>query len=120
MRRSEQICPRFQQAVEILGRRWTAVILKVLMAKPLRFNELAEQLEVVSDRVLSERLKEMEQDGIVERRVSAEPPIRVEYSLSAKGRALAPVIEAIEDWSHEWIELEPKSVESAEETVANP
>ena len=101
--------------MEIIAKRWTALILKVLIGRPLRFSELAEQLDVVSDRVLSERLKELEQEGIVERRVLAEPPIRVEYSLTEKGEALAPVIEAIEAWSHRWIELDPtQPVTSAE------
>jgi DNA-binding HxlR family transcriptional regulator len=107
MRFSENLCRRYQGAVEIIAKRWTPLILRVLVGKPLRFSELAEQLEVVSDRVLSERLKELEQEGIVERRVLAEPPIRVEYSLTEKGKALAPVIEAIEAWSHRWLELDP-------------
>ncbi len=115
MRFSGNLCRRYQSAVEIIAKRWTALILKVLIGKPLRFSELAEQLDVVSDRVLSERLKELEQEGIVERRVLAEPPIRVEYSLTEKGEALAPVIEAIEAWSHRWIELDPtQPVTSAE------
>jgi DNA-binding HxlR family transcriptional regulator len=104
MRYSEQLCPRYQHAMEILGKRWTGVILKVLMERPLRFNEMAEQLEVVSDRMLSERLKELEAEGVIERRVYPEMPVRVEYRLSEKGKALAPVIDAIEHWSHAWIE----------------
>jgi DNA-binding HxlR family transcriptional regulator len=106
MRYSDHICVRFQHAVEIIAKRWTALIIKVLMKSPMRFNELAEQLSVVSDRVLSERLKELEQEKIIERRVSTEPPIRVEYSLTEKGLALSPIIAAIEHWSHEWIALE--------------
>ncbi len=107
MRFSEKLCIRYQQAVEIIAKRWTALILKVLMDKPLRFSEIAEQLDVVSDRVLSERLKELEQEAIIERRVLPEPPIRVEYSLTPKGKALAPILDAIEAWSHDWIALDP-------------
>jgi DNA-binding HxlR family transcriptional regulator len=80
----------------------------------MRFNELVERLAVVSDRVLSERLKELEQERIIERRVSIEPLIRVEYSLTDKGLALSPIIAAIEHWSHEWILLETQSAEDAE------
>lgn len=106
MRYSEHLCVRYQHAVEIIGKRWTGLILKVLMTQPLRFNELAERLEVISDRMLSERLKELEQEGIVERRVLPDAPVRVEYHLTDKGRALGPVIEAIEQWGEQWIEAE--------------
>jgi DNA-binding HxlR family transcriptional regulator len=85
MRYSEHLCERYQHAIEILGKRWTCLILKVLVDGPLRFNELATRLSVVSDRMLSERLKELEHEGIVERRVYAETPVRIEYRLTAKG-----------------------------------
>ena len=107
MRYSEQLCIRFQHAMELLGKRWTGLIIKLLMEGPLRFNELAERLEVVSDRMLAERLKELEHAGVVERRVFAEVPVRVEYSLTEKGHALAPVIESIEAWSEQWVAREP-------------
>lgn len=113
MRYSEQICVRYQHAIEIIGKRWTGLILKVLMAGPLRFNEIAEQLEVISDRMLSERLKELEIEGVVERRVLPEAPVRVEYALTEKGRALAPVIQAIECWSDQWINAEQEVAEHA-------
>jgi DNA-binding HxlR family transcriptional regulator len=111
MRYSEQLCPRYQQAIELLGKRWTGLILMVLLDRPLRFNEMAEQLEVVSDRMLSERLKELEAEGVVERCVYPETPVRIEYRLSEKGRALAPVIAAIQEWSDRWIEPAPAAVE---------
>lgn len=113
MRYSEQICVRYQHAVEIIGKRWTGLILKVLMVGPLRFNEIAEQLQVISDRMLSERLKELEQEGVVERRVLPETPVRVEYTLTEKGRALAPVIQAIECWGEQWIEAGHEVTEHA-------
>ena len=104
MRYSEQICPRFQHAIAILGKRWTGLILKVLLNGSLRFNELAEQIEIVSDRMLSERLKEREAEGVIERRVHPETPVRIEYRLTEKGEALAPVLEAISQWSERWVD----------------
>lgn len=103
MRYSAKLCPRYQHAIEILGKRWTGLILKVLLNGPARFNELADELQVVADRVLSERLKELEAEGIISRRIYAEVPVRVEYRLTEKGYDLAPVIEAIEGWSQRWI-----------------
>ncbi len=105
MRYSEQICPRFQHAVEILGKRWVGLILKLLMERPLRFSELAERLEVVGDRMLAERLKELELEGVVERRVYPDMPVRVEYRLTEKGHGLSTVLEAIGQWSEHWVEL---------------
>src|SRR5258705_13951015 len=74
---SEQSCPSFQHAVELLGKRWTALILRVLLAGPQRFSEIADQIEGVSDRMLSERLKEFECEGVIERRVYPETPVRI-------------------------------------------
>jgi DNA-binding HxlR family transcriptional regulator len=90
--------------MEVLGKRWTGLILNVLMIGPLRFNELAGRLEVVSDRVLSERLKELESEGIVERRVLPKAPIGVEYRLTRKGKGLRSVVGAIEHWAQRWVE----------------
>jgi DNA-binding HxlR family transcriptional regulator len=111
MRYSEQLCTRYQRAMEILGKRWTGLILKVLLEGPRRFNEIAEQIAVVSDRMLSERLKELEAEGVIERRVYPETPVRIEYRLTEKGQDLAPVVEAIERWSHRWLDPEPALVE---------
>lgn len=106
MRYSEHVCPRYQQALNVLSRRWVGLIVRVLLDGPLRFNELASQLQVVADRVLSERLRELEAEGIVTRAVFVGSPVRVEYALTEKGKALEPVLSAIENWSHDWITLE--------------
>lgn len=123
MRYSEHLCPRFQYALALLSKRWTGLIVKALLDHPSRFNELADHLQVVADRVLAERLRELEAEGIVHRQVSACMPVRVEYSLTEKGRDLSPVIEAIEAWSHQWIDpstvgatAEVMDVEDAAET----
>src|SRR5258706_14669902 len=108
MRYSEHVCITYQHAVEIIAKRWTTLILKVMLAegKCLRFGELAEKLSVVSDRVLSERLKELELEGIIERRVYPDTPVRVEYSLTEKGRALEDVVNALQTWSESWIDVD--------------
>jgi DNA-binding HxlR family transcriptional regulator len=100
---SSRICVRYQAAVELLGKRWTGLIVQQLLEGPLRFNELCDRLELVSDRMLSERLKELEAAGVVERRVSTEAPVRVGYALTEKGRALAPVVHAIGAWAEKWV-----------------
>ncbi len=120
MRYTEKVCVKYQHAVEVIAKRWTALILKVLMQGSRRFGQLAEELEVVSDRVLSERLKELELEGIVERRVFAEVPVRVEYTLTEKGLALSPVVDAIEKWSQDWLEIEPVSIPVAQESCEMP
>src|SRR5919108_6133982 len=83
-------CPLYHEAVELVGRRWTGAILRVLMDGPLRFSEIAQAVPELSDRLLSERMKELERRGIVQRRVISCPPVRVEYSLSEMGPELEP------------------------------
>ena len=95
-------CGLYHQAVELVGKRWTGAILLVLMDGPLRFSEVRELVPDISDRLLSERLKELEAEGIVERRVIDGAPVRVEYSLTQKGAALEPVVRSLKSWAHEW------------------
>ncbi len=91
-------CEAFQQAIELLGRPWTALILNVLQERPLRFNELKAAAQGPTDKVLSTRLKELEAKGLLERNVDAGPPVRVEYALTASGKAFNDVAKAIERW----------------------
>jgi len=104
VRCSKHLSESFQRAVGILAKRWTPLILYVLSAHPRRFNEIAEQIQFVSDRMLSERLKELEAEGLIIRRIYAEVPVRVEYSLTDKGCDLAPVFMAIGAWASKWLE----------------
>src|SRR5246127_5208278 len=83
-------CPLYHEAVELVGRRWTGAILRVLMEGTLRFSEIAQAVPELSDRLLSERMKELERRGMVQRRVISGPPLRVEYSLSEMGHELEP------------------------------
>jgi DNA-binding HxlR family transcriptional regulator len=95
----DELCPRYQAAVEVLGKRWTALIVRVLLHHPRRFSEMATAISGLSDRLLSERLKELEAFGILERRVFPETPVRIEYALTAKGRQLQEVVDAIQHWA---------------------
>jgi DNA-binding HxlR family transcriptional regulator len=99
------LCVKFHRASELIGRRWTGAIIYVLLRARCRFATLREAIPDITDRMLSERLQELEQEGIVERTVVPETPVRVEYSLTRKGRALASAIDAISDWADHWIEL---------------
>lgn len=97
------VCMRFHRASELIGRRWTgAIIFVLLQTTPCRFATLRTAIPDITDRMLSERLQELEQEGIVERTVVPETPVRVEYSLTKKGRALAAPIEAITSWAERW------------------
>jgi len=98
------LCARFHRAVELIGRRWTGAILQMLMDGPQRYSELRSAVPDISDRMLTERLKELEAEDIVERDVSTDTPVRVEYRLTEKGRALQAPLAAIGDWAEEWVE----------------
>ncbi len=101
--RSSGCCPLYHEAVELVGRRWTGAILRVLMDGPLRFSEIAQSVPELSDRLLSERMKELEARGMVARTVISGPPLRVEYSLSKMGRELEPALSELERWANRWL-----------------
>lgn len=96
-------CPHYHQAIEIVGRRWTGAVIRALLAGNSRFGRIRDTIPGLSDRLLSERLKELEGEGIVERRVIGCPPARAEYHLTAKGQALAEVVAAVSGWAEEWL-----------------
>lgn len=100
------LCHRFHKASELIGRRWTGAVLFILLKAPCRFATLRSAIQDITDRMLSERLQELEREGIVERTVIPETPVRVEYSLTRKGRELARAIDAITEWADKWVELE--------------
>src|SRR4029453_16494801 len=97
------LCSKFHRASELIGRRWTGAIIFVLMESRCRFATLRKEIPDITDRMLSERLFELEQEGIVERTVIPETPVRVEYALTKKGRELAAAVDAIGDWAKKWI-----------------
>jgi DNA-binding HxlR family transcriptional regulator len=94
-------CGLYHRAIELVGKRWTGAILLVLMDGPLHFSGIRHLVPELSDRLLSERLKELEAEGIVERRVLEGSPVRVEYSLTSKGRALEPTLRSLKQWAAE-------------------
>jgi len=98
-----QLCNRFHEAIELIGRKWTGAIVFLLLKGPSRFTTLREAIPDITDRMLSERLQELEREAILERKVLPETPVRVEYSLTKKGRALGSAVDAIADWAHKWI-----------------
>ena len=103
MRTKEElpICP-VATTVQIIGSKWKLLILRNLLQRPWRFNELKKNLDGISQKVLTDSLRSMEADGIVTRTVYAEVPPRVEYSLSETGETLRPIIKAMEDWGKEY------------------
>ena len=97
------LCPRFHVAVELIGGRWTGAIINRLLAGRARFNELRAAVPEISDRMLSERLRALEIEGLVTRTVVPDTPVRVEYELTSKGRALQESLDAIGKWASRWI-----------------
>ena len=102
-----ELCARFHRASELIGRRWTGAIIFVLLRARCRFAVLRAAIPEITDRMLSDRLRELEQEGIIERTVIPDTPVRVEYALTKKGRALAGPIEAMTEWAHKWVPAEP-------------
>jgi DNA-binding HxlR family transcriptional regulator len=100
-----ECCPHFHRAVELVGKRWTGAILYVLMhaERPLRFSEIGHAVPDLSDRLLSERMKELERCGIVDRKVAATSPVRVEYALTDRGRDLQSALAELKGWADRWL-----------------
>ena len=99
----QHMCPKYQKVVDILGKRWTALMLRALISGPRRFTEIKNYVPGLSDRLLSERLQELEEAGIVERRVHPQRPVLVEYALTPKGADLRQVVEALQMWADRWV-----------------
>ena len=98
----EQMCPRYEAAVELLGKKWTALLIRILLDGPKRFSEFKAQVPELSDRLLSERLKELEDAGVLQRVVYDTKPVKIQYQLTEKGKALEPVVASIQQWAERW------------------
>lgn len=95
-------CRHYQRALELIGSRWTGAVIRVLYGGVHRFAELKAEIPRISDRMLSERLRELEREGIVTRIVIPETPVQIEYHLTEKGRSLEPVMRAVIEWTMQW------------------
>ena len=113
------LCAKFHKAVELIGGRWTGAIIQLLLQGPARYSALRDAVPDISDRMLSERLKELEDEGIVEREVFAETPVRIEYRLTNKGKALEPALAALGKWAEKFVaEPRPQPAARSTKTVA--
>ena len=99
------LCPRFHHAVELIGRRWSGAVIRVLIEGPSRFNEILAQVPGISDRLLTERLRELETEGIVSRRVEPGSPVKVVYELTESGKALEAALDALSHWAEKHVKL---------------
>jgi DNA-binding HxlR family transcriptional regulator len=99
-----EVCPNFHAAIELIGKRWTGAILCALTERPMRYGELGKAVPGLSDRLLSQRLRELEDEGLVEREVEAGTPVRVTYSLTPTGEGLGPAIRELKAWAKRWKE----------------
>ncbi|HEU4739525.1 MAG TPA: helix-turn-helix domain-containing protein [Solirubrobacterales bacterium] len=96
------VCPHFHCAIELIGKRWTGAIVVALTERPMRYRELGKAVPGLSDRLLSQRLRELEEEGLVERQVEAGTPVRVTYSLTVLGQELDPVLSELKSWARRW------------------
>lgn len=99
-----EVCPHFHAAIELIGKRWSGAIIWALSEGPLRFADLKRAVPGLSDRLLSQRLRELEATGLIERRVEDGKPVRVHYGLTEKGRGLKPAVRAVQEWASDWQE----------------
>lgn len=104
-------CSNYHRAVELIGRRWAGSIIRALLPGRARYCELSVAIPDISDRMLSERLRELESEGIVTRSVIPSSPVRIEYELTEKGRALEETVTAIARWAEAWVA--PSSADAA-------
>jgi len=98
-----KMCPKYESAAELLGKKWTGLIIRVLLGGPKRFKDIKEQIPDMSDKMLTDRMKELEAAGILTRTVYPEMPVRIEYELTEKGHSLEEVIQSIQSWGENWM-----------------
>ena len=111
-------CPRFHTAVELIGRRWTGAILRAMRGGKVRFSDIAHAVPGLHDRLLADRLRELEAAGVIRRDVIPETPVRIEYHLTEMGRDLDGVMDAISAWAEKWVQAPRAACEADEDEPA--
>jgi DNA-binding HxlR family transcriptional regulator len=107
------VCARFHMAIELIGARWSGAVLQALFTGSHRFADIRAAIPGVSDMMLTRRLRELEDAGLVQRRVMPTSPVRVEYHLTQMGREAGPVLDAVIGWSHKWIPVPAGATDDA-------
>ncbi|MDF2892922.1 MAG: HxlR family transcriptional regulator [Clostridia bacterium] len=102
------LCPKFECAFALLGKRWNGLIIRGLLEGPKRFSDISNMIPQLSDRILVQRFKELEAEGIIKRTVYPETPVRIEYELTDKGIALKPAMDEVQKWAETWVHEEYK------------
>jgi DNA-binding HxlR family transcriptional regulator len=105
MMTNHSMCPKFEAAFNLLGKRWNGLIIQVLLSGPKRFRDISEMIPQMSDKMLTERFKELEAAGIIKRTVYPEIPVRIEYELTEKGKALEPAMKEVQKWAEAWMRV---------------
>jgi DNA-binding HxlR family transcriptional regulator len=111
------VCARFHTAIELIGAKWSGAVLQALFTGARRFTDIKTAIPGVSDMMLTRRLRELEDAGLVERHVMPTSPVHVEYQLTQMGREAGPVLDAIIAWSHRWIPLPP---DGSDDSASHP
>jgi DNA-binding HxlR family transcriptional regulator len=106
------VCSRFHRAVELIGSRWTGAIIQTLLKGPVRYATIKSAIPDITDRMLSERLRSLESEDVLIRRVLPDSPIRVEYELTSKGSALQKALHEIAAWAETWIPANASATDS--------
>ena len=97
------LCPKFEGAFAMLGKRWTGLIIRLLLSGPKRFCDIQQAIPNISARMLTERFKELEMQGIITRKVYLETPVRIEYEITEKGKDLEKAMDEVQKWADKWI-----------------
>jgi len=98
-----RICNKYKSAFNILGKKWTGLILRVLQEGPMKFTDISNLIPEMSDKMLGERFRELETQGLITRKVYSTIPVRIEYELTDKGKGLKPALDEIQEWAETWI-----------------
>ena len=96
------ICEHFQRAAELIGKRWNPQVVRALQTGATRFTDIRDTIPQISDALLSERLKELEAEGVVTRIVTPDTPVRIDYRLTDRGRDLTRVVDELGRWAERW------------------